>query len=210
MARREYSRPDIGRLHKERWLARQKKEEFLAKLEDGLRERLSSYPVTIEVDAACTQGLNRGRCSACLKRALAYWQMDIKAYYREVLKSRKKAPFDYVLAERPASQFQVAEIDVALTGCAAAIAETGTVVLDGRQASGRRALTLVPDHHVCVVPAEQVYGGVPEGLAAVAAAVASEGAPITMISGPSATSDIELERVEGVHGPRHLLVLIIR
>jgi L-lactate dehydrogenase complex protein LldG len=101
------------------------------------------------------------------------------------------------------------EIGGALTGCAAAIAETGTLVLDGRGACGRRALTLVPDHHICVVRADQIYGGVPEGLAAVADAVAAHRAPITLISGPSATSDIELERVEGVHGPRHLVVLIV-
>jgi L-lactate dehydrogenase complex protein LldG len=114
-----------------------------------------------------------------------------------------------VIEDRGLSAFELDGIGAALTGCAAAIAETGTLVLDGRGECGRRALTLVPDHHICVVRAEQVRGGVPEGVAAVAQA-ASQGAPITMISGPSATSDIELERVEGVHGPRHLLVLIVR
>jgi L-lactate dehydrogenase complex protein LldG len=100
-------------------------------------------------------------------------------------------------------------VDGALTGCAAAIAETGTIVLDGGRLSGRRALTLVPDHHICVVTAEQIHGQIAEGLAAVAAAATEEHAPITLVSGPSATSDIELERVEGVHGPRHLTVLIV-
>jgi L-lactate dehydrogenase complex protein LldG len=99
-------------------------------------------------------------------------------------------------------------IDGALTGCAAAIAETGTIVLDGGALSGRRALTLVPDHHICVVVAERIHGQIAEALAAVAAAVTEHHAPITLVSGPSATSDIELERVEGVHGPRHLTVLI--
>jgi L-lactate dehydrogenase complex protein LldG len=97
---------------------------------------------------------------------------------------------------------------VAVTGCAAAIAETGTLVLDGQGSSGRRLLTLVPDHHICIVRADQVVGQVPEALAAVGADVRGRGVPISLVSGGSATSDIELDRVEGVHGPRHLLVLI--
>jgi L-lactate dehydrogenase complex protein LldG len=99
-------------------------------------------------------------------------------------------------------------LDGALTGCAAAIAQTGTLVLDGRGVSGRRAITLVPDHHICVVLAEQIVGIVPEAISRVAGAVRERHAPITLISGPSATSDIELTRVEGVHGPRNLVVLI--
>jgi L-lactate dehydrogenase complex protein LldG len=100
-------------------------------------------------------------------------------------------------------------VDGAITGCAAAIAETGTIVLDGGGLSGRRALTLVPDHHICVVRANQIHGQIAEALAAVAVTVSEQHAPITLVSGPSATSDIELERVEGVHGPRHLTVLIV-
>jgi L-lactate dehydrogenase complex protein LldG len=100
------------------------------------------------------------------------------------------------------------DVDGALTGCALAIAETGTIVLDGGPACGRRALTLVPDHHVCVVRAEQVVAGVPDAVAALSGA-AREGRPITFVSGPSATSDIELQRVEGVHGPRKLDVIVV-
>jgi L-lactate dehydrogenase complex protein LldG len=98
--------------------------------------------------------------------------------------------------------------DGAITGCAAAIAETGTIVLDGGPLSGRRALTLVPDHHICVVSVDQIHGQLPEAVAALGPAAIELRAPITLVSGPSATSDIELERVEGVHGPRHLTVLI--
>ena len=99
-------------------------------------------------------------------------------------------------------------LDGALTGSAGAIAETGTILLDGGELSGRRALTLVPDLHVCVVEADRIAAGVPEGMAAVAGAPL-DGRPVTLVSGPSATSDIELSRVEGVHGPRRLEILIV-
>jgi L-lactate dehydrogenase complex protein LldG len=105
----------------------------------------------------------------------------------------------------------VGELDAAdatLTGCALAVAETGTIVLDGSDVCGRRALTLVPDHHVCVVRAEQIVADVPDAIAALRRLDATR-RPITLVSGPSATSDIELERVEGVHGPRVLDVVVV-
>jgi L-lactate dehydrogenase complex protein LldG len=99
------------------------------------------------------------------------------------------------------------ELDGALTGSALAIAETGTVVLAGGAGQGRRALTLVPDLHICVVEEASVVGSVPEAVAALEAAV-RDGRPVTLVSGPSATSDIELSRVEGVHGPRRLEIVL--
>jgi len=99
--------------------------------------------------------------------------------------------------------------DGVLTGCALGIAQTGTTVLDAGRAQGRRALTLLPDYHLCVVRERQIVGIVPEAFARLERAVGDEGRAVTFISGPSATSDIELDRVEGVHGPRTLEVLIV-
>ncbi|MEX0771772.1 MAG: lactate utilization protein C [Balneolales bacterium] len=100
--------------------------------------------------------------------------------------------------------------DGVLTGCNLAIAQTGTIVLNGGPRQGRRILTLLPDYHLCVVFAKQIVGNVPEAYAALDSGIKESANPITFISGPSATSDIELDRVEGVHGPRRLEVLIVR
>jgi L-lactate dehydrogenase complex protein LldG len=95
-------------------------------------------------------------------------------------------------------------LDGVVTGCAVAIAQTGTVVLDGGRAQGRRALTLVPPYHLCVVHADQIVGTVPEAVARLDPA-----RPLTWISGPATTAEIELERTEGLHGPRVLDVFVV-
>jgi L-lactate utilization protein LutC len=111
---------------------------------------------------------------------------------------------EIVVDEPPLSARDLDAVDAVLTGCALAIAETGTIVLDGGERSGRRALTLVPDHHICIVEADRIVASVPEAIAAL-----DPSRPLTFVSGPSATSDIELDRVEGVHGPRVLDVIVV-
>jgi L-lactate dehydrogenase complex protein LldG len=108
------------------------------------------------------------------------------------------------LADDGLDNARIGAADGVVTGAAVAVAETGTLVLDGSPAQGRRILSLLPDLHVCVVRAEQVVATVPEALARLA-----PHRPLTWISGPSATSDIELNRVEGVHGPRNLHVILL-
>jgi L-lactate dehydrogenase complex protein LldG len=106
------------------------------------------------------------------------------------------------------SPAELDRLDGVLTGCTLAIAETGTIVLSAGPIDGRRALSLVPDLHVCVVSEDQIVELVPEAFAALGPLVVQERRPLTFVSGPSATSDIELSRVEGVHGPRSLVVLV--
>jgi len=115
-----------------------------------------------------------------------------------------------LLREPELSNSDLERSDGVLTGCALGIAQTGTIVLDAGPAQGRRVITLLPDYHLCVIRESQVVGLVPEAVARLQVAAATPGRPITFISGPSATSDIELNRVEGVHGPRTLEVLVVR
>jgi L-lactate dehydrogenase complex protein LldG len=157
-----------------------------------LRDRLVDYRATV-LDAA------PGGIPAALARAFAEHPGPVLV--------PSGLPDGWCPDGVPDRAFSPAELDrfaAVVTGCAAACAETGTIALDGSPDQGRRALTLVPDVHVCVVRAEQVVHSVPELIAAL-----TPDRPTTFISGPSATSDIELERVEGVHGPRTLIVVLV-
>jgi L-lactate dehydrogenase complex protein LldG len=109
----------------------------------------------------------------------------------------------HLLRDAPLSNDELDSASGVLTGCAVAIAETGTIILDHGPGQGRRALTLIPDFHLVVVRSDQVVPDLADAFAALDPA-----RPHTLISGPSATSDIELIRVEGVHGPRTLHVLL--
>jgi L-lactate dehydrogenase complex protein LldG len=108
----------------------------------------------------------------------------------------------------PFSHNELDTSDAVLTGCFMAVAQTGTIVLNGGAGQGRRALTLLPDLHICVVDSKQIVGIVPEVFRTLESLIKTSSPPVTLISGPSATSDIELSRVEGVHGPRRLHVII--
>jgi len=116
--------------------------------------------------------------------------------------------FDIVVDNAPAeplAHLEIGGIPAVITTCEAAVAATGTIFLVHHGAQGRRVLTLLPDHHICVLHHSQVYEVLPEALAAIASQAS---APITTISGPSATSDIEMTRIRGVHGPRRLTVIL--
>jgi L-lactate dehydrogenase complex protein LldG len=162
-------------------------------------ERAAEYRATVRRVAAGE--LEQAVAAACAERGTRWLAVPPGG--------RRDLPgLEVVVDDPPLSAAALDALDGVLTGCALAIADTGTIVLDGGERSGRRALTLVPDHHVCVVAAADVVPGVPDAIAALAGA-AGEGRPITLVSGPSATSDIELDRVEGVHGPRQLDVLVV-
>ncbi|MDR8390900.1 lactate utilization protein C [Aliifodinibius sp. S!AR15-10] len=111
--------------------------------------------------------------------------------------------------EEPLTHQELDESDGVITTCALAIAQTGSIILDAGEGQGRRALTLLPDYHLCIVREDQVVELVPEAFVHFDQQIKEEGSPMTFISGPSATSDIELNRVEGVHGPRRLEVFIV-
>ncbi|MGI5516112.1 LutC/YkgG family protein [Streptomyces sp. CA-106131] len=167
---------------------------------DLLAENLADYRVRVHRASAAELPLVVGRLLAAHgTRALLVpdglpgdWLADVPALITRLT----DAP--------PLTARALDAVDTVITGCAVAIAETGTIVLDAGLAQGRRAFTLVPDHHVCVVHAAQVVASVPHGLSRLDPA-----RPQTWISGPSATSDIELDRVEGVHGPRILDVVLV-
>ena len=163
-----------------------------------LDERVADYRATVHRVAA-------DEVPTAIESALRARQAKVMAGPLDLPESWLAAGVRWRLdePEQPLTVEDLDGVDGVLTGCAVAIAETGTIVLDTGAMQGRRALTLVPDYHLCVVLADQIVGTVPEGLGRL-----DPVRPLTFISGPSATSDIELDRVEGVHGPRTLEVII--
>jgi L-lactate dehydrogenase complex protein LldG len=170
-------------------------------LADVFAERVADYRATVTRVAA---GAVAAAVEAAVAAALGDPGGQRLAVAPGVDPAWRPAGCTLLTDDPPLSVPALDSVQGALTGCAVGIAETGTIVLDGSPACGRRALTLIPDYHLCVVRLDQVVGGVPEAVAAL-----DPRRPLTFVSGPSATSDIELDRVEGVHGPRTLAVLLI-
>ncbi len=129
-----------------------------------------------------------------------------KSSYSKTVSARLPDGFTFVQDENHSYDAMEA-CDGVLTGCSLAIASTGTLALCHQPGQGRRALTLIPDYHLCVVQASSVVETVPEAMQLLEPCKES---PITLISGPSATADIEMTRIQGVHGPRILDVLLLR
>lgn len=161
-------------------------------------ERVADYRATVEQVTA--DGLGAAVAAALSGRVRVAVPSGLPASWTAVTGAE-------LVADSVASPLSVADldaVDAVLTGCVVAVAETGTIVLQTGPLCGRRALTLVPDVHVCVVQAHDVVDDVPAAIARLRPDL-----PLTWVSGPSATSDIELDRVEGVHGPRVLHVIVV-
>ena len=164
------------------------------KLVELFAERVADYRA--EVHHLAANGVSSAITAACESATRLAVPPGLPAAWR--------APELELVEDGGLSPRELDALDGVITGCTAAIAETGTIILSGGDTEGRRTLSLVPDLHICVVHSSQIVELVPEALAQL-----DPRRPLTFISGPSATSDIELSRVEGVHGPRTLVVLIV-
>jgi len=173
-----------------------------AALLDRLAGRLADYHAAVRL---CSPADLAATVAAALNDRQVR-RLVVPAGLESVLDPAALPPGVQAVADDGLSPEDLDATDGVITGAAVAIAETGTVVLDGSPGQGRRAVTLVPDYHLCIVRADQVVELVPE---AVGRLSPSASRPLTWISGPSATSDIELSRVEGVHGPRNLEVILV-
>jgi L-lactate dehydrogenase complex protein LldG len=163
-------------------------------------ERVSDYRATVVVTAA-------EALPALLAQIITEHGIDCLAIPHDLPLAWRVAP-QHLLDHPNLSIAALEQAQAVLTACAGAVAETGTIVLDHSQAQGRRVLTLLPDIHICVVQQSQIVDNLPALTGTLVASVANK-CPLTFISGPSATSDIELSRVEGVHGPRTLIVVVV-
>lgn len=128
-------------------------------------------------------------------------------WIKAVENAKIEISLDHPGTENALSKADIDACDVVLTASRCGIAISGTIILDGQPDQGRRAISLIPDNHVCVLRAEDIYEVVPEAVAVLAQHPTR---PVTWFAGPSATSDIELRRVDGVHGPRNLIVIITK
>jgi L-lactate dehydrogenase complex protein LldG len=165
-------------------------------------ERVTDYKVLV-------QRVEEASLSQAIEAACAARGVQSLVIPEDLPESWLPPHIEWLLDANTLSNEQLDESDGVLTGCALGIAETGTIVLNGGAYQGRRAITLLPDYHLCVVFENQIVDLVPEAIVQLRDAVLTQRRPITFISGPSATSDIELNRVEGVHGPRTLHVLVV-
>jgi len=183
-----------------------------------IRQALGDRPQSPEIPRDYRRGAGKADLDLLVERlvdyrAVVHRSTDVAATIRDIigggtlvvppgLPSEWLPPSAVVDDDLPADR--IAAADGVVTAAAVAIAETGTIVLDASADQGRRILSLLPDLHICVLRPEQVVSSVPEAVARL-----DPRRPLTWISGPSATSDIELERVEGVHGPRTLVVILV-
>lgn len=172
---------------------------------DLFAERVGEYKATVQrVDE---KGLKNVIAESCRRENVETLVIP-EGFQKGLLPESLSPLFDD--SKHPLTHQELDETDGVITTCAFAVAQTGTIILDAGKGQGRRALTLVLDYHLCIVREDQIVELIPEGFSAIESSVKNEGRPITFISGPSATSDIELSRVEGVHGPRRLEVLIVK
>jgi L-lactate dehydrogenase complex protein LldG len=195
------------------------REEILARVRRALADAPAAPPVPRHYRTRTDDGLDRfierlhGYDARTQRVAADALDDAVRATLRERGVRRVVAPDglpeEWLAGAEPLRDFPpldphaLDESDGVLTTCAVAVAQTGTIVLDGSAGMGRRALTLVPDYHLCVVRAGQLVSCLPEALA-----VLEPTRPLTFVSGPSATVDIEMVRVAGVHGPRRLEVIV--
>ncbi|MEX0719279.1 MAG: lactate utilization protein C [Balneolaceae bacterium] len=167
-------------------------------------ERAGEYQATVK--RVKKKGIKGAISEACKRQKITKVAIPT-GFNKSWLPDFLQPQFDSV--DTRLSHNKLDQMDGVISTCALAVAQTGTIILDAGAGQGRRVLSLLPDYHLCIIREDQIVELVPEGFAQIEEEVKKEGRPITFISGPSATSDIELSRVEGVHGPRRLDILVV-
>jgi L-lactate dehydrogenase complex protein LldG len=183
------------------------KRQILDRVRQAIGQREPLAPVTREYRQALPANLDQFVERLHDYNALVYRcaEADLQRTIGEALAARNKQRVLFP-PHRNYTHAELEAVDGVVTGCTVAIALTGTIILTHGPNEGRRALTLIPDYHLCIVNANQVVETVPEGIRALRE---HRTRPVTTISGPSATADIEMIRVKGVHGPRTLDVILV-